>query len=143
MKKIYKSIVFVFAAAAVIGCAKMVSESTNQANKRFLEAWMSVNHPGKAPSGLGIYILENHDGDGITVEKDGYAIVEFTETTLEGDITSYSNMEVAMQMGVYDSTAYYGPRVWLTANETIQAGLQDALLGMKVEVAEQSSYHHG
>ena len=132
MKKIYKSIVFVFAAAAVMGCAKIVSESTNQANKRFLKAWMSINHPGIEPSGLGIYILEDNSGDGITVEKDGYAIVEFTETTLDGDITSYSNMEVAKQMGQYDSTAYYGPRVWLTANETIQAGLQNALLGMKV-----------
>ena len=132
MKKIYKTIVFIFAAAAVIGCAKMVSESTNQANKRFLEAWMSINYPDIKPSGLGIYVIENNDGDGTTVVKDGYAILEFTETTLEGKITSYTNMEVAQQLGQYDSTAYYGPTVWTTMNETIQAGLQDALVGMKV-----------
>lgn len=132
MKKIYKSILFVLAATAVIGCAKMVSESANQANKRFLDAWMSIYHPNTSASGLGIYVIENHDGNGITAEKDGYAIVTFKATDLEGNISSYTDKEVARQLGQYDSTVYYGPQVWLTTDETIQAGIQDALVGMKV-----------
>ena len=132
MKKIYKSILFTLAATAIISCAKTVSESANQANKRYLEAWMSVNHPKVLPSGLGIYVIDNQEGNGVAVEKDGYAIVEFTATDLEGNISSYTNMEVAKQLGQYDSTIYYGPQAWITTDGTIQAGIQDALLGMKV-----------
>ena len=50
MKKTFKSILFIIAAAAVIGCAKMVSESANDANRRYLEAWKSVNYPNAATS---------------------------------------------------------------------------------------------
>ena len=132
MKKVYRSILFAFAAIAAAGCAKMVSESANQANKRFLDAWMSVHHHGTPASGLGIYVIDNQEGNGTVAEKDGYAIVEFKATDLEGNISSYTDMEVAKQLGQYDSTVYYGPQVWLTTDETIQAGVQDALVGMKV-----------
>ena len=132
MKKTFKSILFIIAAAAVIGCAKMVSESANDANRRYLEAWKSVNYPDAATSELGTYIIDNQEGNGASVEKDGYAIVEFTATDLEGNISSYTDKEVAQQLGQYDSTAYYGPKVWITADQTIQAGIQEALLSMKV-----------
>lgn len=132
MKKTFKSILFIIAAAAVIGCAKMVSESANDANRRYLEAWKSVNYPDAATSELGTYIIDSQEGNGASVEKDGYAIVEFTATDLEGNISSYTDKEVAQQLGQYDSTAYYGPQVWITADQTIQAGIQEALLSMKV-----------
>lgn len=138
MKKIYKSIICTLSVAAVIGCAKNISESTNSANKRYLDAWMSINHSGvkaqwnNSENEYGIFVIDSEEGTGATIQKDGYAIVEFTATDLEGNISSYTNKEVAKQLGVYDTTTYYGPQVWLTTDETIQAGIQNALVGMKV-----------
>ena len=36
----------------------------NAGRKKFLEAWMEVNHPGVEPTGLGIYIIEDIPGTG-------------------------------------------------------------------------------
>lgn len=132
MKKVYKSIFYILVAAALISCAKIVSESANEANRRYLEAWMSIKHPGVQASGLGIYVLDSQDGEGELVKKDGYVIAEFTTTDLENNISGYTSKEVAKQLGTYDTTTYYGPQVWLTTDETIQAGLQDALVGSRV-----------
>lgn len=118
-------------AVAAAGCAKAVQPGVNDANKRFLDAWLSVNHPDVKPSGLGIYVLEETDGTGVTVEKDGFAIVNYTIRDLDGNITSYTGKETAKQLGKYDTTFYYGPKVWTTTDETIQAGVADAIVGMK------------
>ena len=93
---------------------------------------MQVHYPDIKPSGLGIYVLEESEGNGATVEKDGFAIVDYTISDLEGDISSFTEKETAKQLGKYDTTFYYGPKVWTTAESTIQAGLSDALIGMKV-----------
>lgn len=132
MKCIYKILAYATSAIALVGCAKAVSEGVNVANKRYFDAWMSINHPDVSPSGLGIYVLEEETGTGAEVKKDGFAIVSYTATDLEGNISAYTDKEVAKQLCVYDTTLYYGPQVWTTYDETIQAGLQNAIVGMKV-----------
>ncbi len=131
MKRIYTSILYISVVITILGCAKETKVGPNDANKRFLEAWMQVNHPGVDPTGLGIYILEDTEGTGTTVEKGGFAIVDYTVTDLEGNISSYTSKETAKQLGQYDTAHYYGPKVWTTTESTIQAGLADALIGMK------------
>ena len=118
-------------AVAAAGCAKTVQPGVNDANKRFLDAWLSVNHPDVKPSGLGIYVLEETEGTGAAVEKDGFAIVNYTIRDLDGNISSYTGKETAKQLGKYDTTFYYGSKVWTTTDETIQAGVSDAIVGMK------------
>lgn len=132
MKKAISVILFTAAIIAAASCAKTVQPGVNDANKRFLDAWMQVNHPDIQPSGLGIYILEDTEGSGASVEEGGYAIVDYTITDLEGNITSYTRKETAKQLGKYDTTNFYGPKVWNTTKETIQAGVANALTGMKI-----------
>ena len=132
MKKIAIYISCIAAALAVIGCAIDPAVGPNDANKRFFDAWLSLNYPDVEPSGLGIYVLDQTEGDGPEVTDDGYVLVDYKVTDLDGNITSYTDAETARQLGTYAVTSYYGPRVWLTMDETIQAGLQDALVGMKV-----------
>ena len=122
---------YIAAAMAVFGCAKEAKIGPNDANKRFLDAWLAINHPGLAPTGLGIYILEEDEGTGAEVKEDGYVIVDFTATDLEGNISSYTDKQTAKQLGQYDTTYYYGPKVWTTAESTIQAGTAEMLIGMK------------
>lgn len=114
------------------GCAKEAVSGPNDANKRFMDAWMYVNYPDIQPSGLGIYVLEEQEGEGDEVIKEGnYAIVDYTVTDLQGNISSYTADTTAKKLGKYKSTNYYGPKVWLTMDATIQAGLQEAVVGMK------------
>ena len=132
MKKILSAILYTAAAIALAACAKTVLPGANDANKRFLEAWMELNHPDVKPSGLGAYVLEETEGSGVTVQKDGFAIVDYKITDLEGNITSYTDKATAKQLGKYDTTAYYGSRIWTTTDETIPTGVGDILVGMKV-----------
>ena len=132
MKRILSVISYIAAVFAAAGCAKAVQPGPNDANKRFLEAWMHVNHPDVKPTGLGIYVLEDVKGTGAEVEENGFAIVDYTVTDLEGNITSYTEKTTAKQLGKYDTTYYYGPKIWTTTDATIQAGLAEAVLGMKV-----------
>lgn len=114
------------------GCAKEAVSGPNDADKRFVDAWMHVNHPDIQPTGLGIYVLEEKEGEGDEViQKGNYAIVDYTITDLDGNISSYTEASTAKQLGKYEPTSYYGPKVWLTMDATIQAGLQNAVLGMK------------
>lgn len=137
MKNTYRALTYIVAAALLAGCAKAAPEGANIANKRYIDAWMQLNHPGVkatwngADDKNGIFIIESEEGSGAEVKKDGYAIVTYTATDLEGNITSYTGKETAKQLLVYDTTTYYGPQVWMTKNETIQAGIQNAIVGMK------------
>lgn len=117
---------------AVAGCAKEVKSGANEANERFFKAWISVNAPDATKTDLGVYVLDNKPGNGATVEKDGFAMVDYITTDLNGNITGYTSKETAKQLGKYDTTYYYGPKVWTTTDATIQAGVADALIGMKV-----------
>ena len=132
MKKIFISALYIAVAIAVLGCAKEAKVGPNDANKRFLDAWLKLNHPEVEPTGLGIYVLEDTEGTGKEVKKGGYAIVDFISTDLEGNIASYTDKQTAKQLGTYDTTKFYGAKVWTTTEETIQAGLSEALTGMKV-----------
>lgn len=137
MKKIT---LYFLAAAAVLmvaACAKDVAGGPNDGKKRYMDAWMHLynqrNNTNIQPTGRGIYILDEKEGNGnITVTDKGYAIVECTVTDLEGNISSFTSADVAKQLGTYSETTYYGPTVWLTMDATIPAGLQDAIVGMKV-----------
>lgn len=132
MKRITISLILAVAAIAISGCAKHAPAGANDANKRYFDAWMLLNHPDAKPSGIGIYILEDEPGTGAEVKEDGYAKLDYVTTDLEGNISAFTYAETAKQLGTYVSTNYYGPKFQSTAEGALPAGLADALIGMKV-----------
>lgn len=132
MKKTHISLLYAAACLFLSGCAHTVEESTNEADKRYFDAWLTLNAPGVKPEGLGIYVLEEKEGSGAEVTAEGYALVDYIASDLEGNISSYTGSETAKQLGTYAETSYYGPKFWLTTDGTMQAGILDALKGMKV-----------
>ena len=132
MKKILVSFISIAAALAFTGCAKMASSGTNDANKRYFDAWMEINHPDARPTGLGIYILEDEPGTGAAVKEGGYVYMDYTTTDLEGNISSYTEKETAIQLGQFKEGNYYGPKFQSTIEGTLPAGLAEAFKGMKV-----------
>ena len=137
MKKITLYFLAIAAILMVAACAKDYAGGVNDGNKRYMDAWMHLynqrNNTNIQPSGLGIYILDEKEGDGaLTVTDNGYAFIECTTTDLDGNITAYTSPEIAKKLGEYSEVTYYGPKVILTMDGTIPAGLQDAVVGMKV-----------
>jgi FKBP-type peptidyl-prolyl cis-trans isomerase len=133
MKRIH-ILTFIALTATILGsCAKNVTEGTNEANQRYFDAWIAANAPNTERVGRGIYVYPEsvEEGTGIVVEKDGFAICRYTCTDLEGNITSYTDEDVARQLGEYSPSSYYGIRVMTTTDETIRAGVSDAIIGMK------------
>ena len=132
MKKVFSAALYIAAALLLAGCAKTVTPGPNEANKRYFDAWMQMNHPGIEPTGLGIYVIDEQEGNGADVTDNGYALVDYKISSLEGNISSYTDEKTAKQLGDYSITNYYGPKFLTTYKTTIQAGVGDALYGMKV-----------
>ncbi len=127
---LYASIILIMA-----GCAKHVSTGPNEANERYFDAWMKVNHPTAKPSGLGIYVLNEKKGSGQSqaeVKENGYAYLSYKISSLSGEISSYTDKETAKQLGDYDTTTYYGPKFNSTIPGTSPAGFLEGLVGMKI-----------
>lgn len=133
MKNIYRISLILAALAALCSCAKATSEGANEANKRVFDAWLSVNEPDAQRIGRGSYVLPKFtvEGTGAQVEEDGFAIIRYVTRTLSGTISSYTDEAYAKQLGEYNPAGYYGIQVQTTTSGTIQAGLYDALYGMR------------
>ncbi|MBR2128114.1 MAG: FKBP-type peptidyl-prolyl cis-trans isomerase [Bacteroidales bacterium] len=132
MKKILISALYAIAVLTSVSCAKHTSVGPNDGNKRYFDAWMQVNHPDAKPVGLGIYILEDKQGQGVEVGDAGYVNLNYKVTDLENNISAYTDKETAKQLGDYDTTSYYGPKFLTTAEGSNPAGLLEAIVGMKV-----------
>ncbi len=124
---------FFAAAMTFCSCAKSVSVGINEADKRYFDAWLSVNAPEAERAGRGIYVFPEYteEGTGITVEADGFAILRYVIRNLDGTISSYTDQKYAEQLGTYNPSSYYGVQVQTTTPETIRAGFYDAIIGMK------------
>ncbi len=118
-------------AALAGGCAVEETTSANEDEKMFLEAWIKTHHPEAELAGMGIYILsDTPSGEGKSVTKPCYARVKYTVRNLDGDISNTSDEDIAKQLGTYNKSYYYGPRVWNVADGAISKGLEDMLYGM-------------
>lgn len=131
MKRLFKTAAYIITVFATFACAKEVQTGPNEANQRYFNAWMKMNHPEASPTGLGIYVIEEEAGTGATVKEGGFIYADYVITDLEGNISSYTDKNTAKMLGTYDTTSYYGPKVLTTTKNTIQAGLAEAVIGMK------------
>lgn len=132
MKKTFLTILYIAAAISTISCAKTEVTGPNDAYQRYFEAWMHLNHPDAQPSGLGIYIIEDVPGKGDVVGDDGYVLIDYKITDLEGNISSYTDAMTAKQLGSYSETTYYGPKFWTVVETTLPAGVREAIVGSPV-----------
>lgn len=136
-KTFMKKTIFIFVAAAIAfcSCGKIVTESANVAQKRFLDSWVGINYPDAQTTPLGAYILKDVAGPGEslgTYEDNPYLRVMCTVTDIKGNVTSTTSEALAKQLGSYDETNYYGPSVWVRKNNSLQVGVEQAMSGMKV-----------
>lgn len=132
MKKIFLALFCIATILSSASCAKKAIEGPNEGNKRYFDAWLKVNNINVEPSGLGIYVLEETEGKGREVTRDGFILMDYVTSDLEGNITSYTGVKTAQQLGEYVKSDYYGPQFVNSFEGSLYAGVADALIGMKV-----------
>jgi FKBP-type peptidyl-prolyl cis-trans isomerase len=135
MKKTVIALAFAAAALALTGCEKKVTAGTNDANKKYFDAWMQVNYPDAVRVDPGYYIISETPGTGELAgsEEDHYfAYLNYTAYDLDGTIETTTDKKVAQQLGTYDASYYYGPKVMIRGNVSMTAGLDAAISRMKM-----------
>lgn len=119
------------------GCAKERTVSSNEATKRYFDAWIDVQkkaHPEYMweKVGDGIYILEDAEGDGDVITDSSYVLVNYTCTDLEGNIIETNSEELSHKADLnYDESYYYGPATWINSDVSLTVGVRDIIIGMK------------
>ncbi len=138
---------FLYLAAALLtlaSCAKAPVTNSNSTSKAYFDAWIEVNHPDKSPTPYGAYVLSETQGNGAYIGSanvNRYVRVEYTTSTLDGNI-SYSTLEsVDKQIGNYSETAnkIYVPAIWDRGNNALFAGLDEAVSTMRVGGKKKSA----
>lgn len=129
MKK--TTIIIAAAAALLMGCAKEKPEVPNEDELLYFRSWMQKNHPD-LQNRNGIYVMEDIPGDGAAVKDLKYLFVTYTYTDLKGNVLGTSDIEVSKRIGTYSKSSYYGPVVWYTAENSLSAGMEEAVSDMKV-----------
>jgi len=135
MNKLNILLTTVAAASICVSCVKSESSGLNDANKRYFDAWMKINHPDAVREGSGIYILDETIGSGASVgdaEDYPYAYITYTSSDLDGNIEETTDADVAKQIGTYDSSNYYGPVVKLRSVTGFTAGQEMVLSPMYI-----------
>ncbi len=131
-----KKTILYFALAALLcsSCARIARTGLNDANKRFLDAWIQVNHPGARQTELGSYILEDIPGNGAVAgpaASNPFVRVDYRILTLEGSVQNANSEQMAKQLGTYDPTYYYGPVVWQRGKGALAPGFDEAFTDMR------------
>ena len=132
MKILFRSIITLLFGAAVLGCAQEEKYSANENEKEYLEAWLKTNYPDAVQAGNGIYILEDVTGNGAAYAGEEYVHVDYDATSLDGTISSSTDLETNKRIGKYTVGNYYGPKVWQMDKNTIPVGVEDMLQGMRI-----------
>lgn len=119
---------------ALLGsCAKDDDKSSNEINKEYIEGWVNTYYPGVEASGYGIYILEDQVGSGDELPDDYlFAFINYTATSMDGNVSSTTDEDLAKQIGTFSNSNYYGTNVILRQVGYNPVGLIDILNGMRV-----------
>jgi len=123
------------AALILCGCAKTPATGLNDANKRYFDAWIRVNHPDAKANSLGVYILEEQEGTGALAgdaDTSPYIRLDYVSRSLAGVVDDTNIASVARQTGDYEEGNYYGPQVWKRSDNALPAGVDDVISTMRV-----------
>lgn len=131
MKRTDIILVSMAAALALCECAKTINETDNDANKRYIEAWMSLNYPEAYTGGSvcdGIWVVADEPGTGEAILEDDFAFVNYRAYDLNKEISESTFEEDARRLGTFSNAAYYGPKIFPMTGSMV-TGLREAITG--------------
>jgi len=129
MNKLFKSSLWLLASASLtISCAKEVTESSEDVEKRYIEAHVKVVYNDaltKTESGLYIINMEEGTGEAITDTSGVYVRYSITDFKNNYNKTSYAS--IAKVIGTYADSTYFGPILFQMGDYSLMRGLEEAL----------------
>lgn len=131
-----QNIILVAAAAiaCLCGCAKTQTSGTNEASKKYFDAWISTHKDSSwKETDFGAWIMEEKTGSGEAVGEIHDSLFlrfNYVYYNLKGDIKGTSYETVNKQLGTYVEGDYYGPEIFY--GQSLYAAFDDILKGMKV-----------
>lgn len=126
---IMKKIVYLaIATIALIGCAKVVTTTSNDTQRTVFDAWVWKYHPESYNEGhLGGYILKDTEltSGGKAAGDKAYVFAYCTVRDLDGNILSTNEPDIMKQIGTFSASDYQGPYVWKNDSTNIYKSLRD------------------
>ena len=135
MKKSLAAVCITAAVISMWSCTKAPVIENNLLAKRYFDAWVKANHPEAGTTALGTRILSDIPGNGELIgdpEKTPFVYCTYRSTDLEGNISKTTSEQDAKQLGTYDETSYYGPRIVYRGSNYLDAGVSDMMETMRV-----------
>ncbi len=131
IKKIEKLTLLAVSALLLFSCAVEKEESSNDIQKRVLDAYLETYYPDLTPESSGLVYLEKSVGTGKQMERGYAAYLNYTTQTLDGVYASSNDTSVAKQLGTFTKSNYFGPRIYEVGYGTAYIGVEEMLLGLK------------
>lgn len=125
-------LIFISFLLCVLSCAKDVSETSEEIQRRILNAYLNVhNYQNIEPIGDGIYIIDSVQGKGLQVYDSCYVFARYSSRYLSGEYASSTYDSIAKMMGTYANGKFYGNYVWSVGTGFVLPALDSILLRMK------------
>lgn len=131
-----KTLLYLSLAALLLSaCAKDPKTGASESAKRFLDAWVHVNHPDATLTPLGAYVLEETPGTGAAAgsyDENPYVRVHFTIRSLSGAVSVTTDERLSRQIGSYEPQGFYGPAIWNRKDHALPAGIEETVASLRV-----------
>lgn len=133
MKKI--TILLLTAVTVFCGCARTASVNKNEAEKRYLEAYIQTYYPEARKTNLGSYVISTTAGTGALVgdeDNSPFVRVRYDVYDLNGNVQATTEKAMAQRIGTYQNNYYYGPVTWYRQQNSLYVGLNEIVATMNV-----------
>jgi len=136
-KKFTWALLFVSLPALWAGCAREITESTDDIEWNLLRAYVQINYTNKGipidSTTSGLYTRTIVEGSGRSPIDSNYVYVNYITYDMSGNMSaSGTNSDsLARQLGTFSHSIYYGPALWRIGTTSLYAGLEEALKKMK------------
>ncbi|MBO4611499.1 MAG: FKBP-type peptidyl-prolyl cis-trans isomerase [Bacteroidales bacterium] len=124
--------ILALAAVCLAGCAKTPTTDYGNLTQMEFDAWIAVNkQAGWQETPLGCWITEiadNPAGKELgSLNEYPYMRIDYTVSDLDGTVNSTTCAAIAQKIGSYNQSYYYGPQVNHRGQNSIYAGVEDAI----------------
>lgn len=117
----------------ILSCAKEVSETTEEVQRRILNAYMNThNFPDLETLDDGLYVLSRTEGTGDKVTDSCFIYIQYSVKYFSGIYSVSTYDSVAKLLGSYDHTKFYGDYVWAVGDGSLSDPVETVLHTMRV-----------
>ena len=129
--KLYRTIFLTLACACILSsCAKDLTYSNFDLQRRIREAWLRINYPDLTADEYGIYRLNVVPGNGTKPKDSAYIFFNMSQKDLEGTYISTGDSELAKKLRTYNDSLRYVPTIVRLNDYQLYDAIEDVFRDM-------------